>query len=210
MVRAQEDRKNGIEERGQVRGRIIAAARGHFFANGFRRITMDDLAGELGMSKKTLYACFASKSDLLQAVMLDKFRDVQASLERVSKQHPSNFAQDLRQLLASVQHHSEEIKHPFVRDIQRDAPELFTLIETRRRTLIHRHFKKLFDRGRRAGMIRRDIPTALIVEILLGTTEAVVNPRKMVELRLTPNTAYLAVLRVILEGVIVRTPRMPK
>ena len=30
--------------------RIVVAARGHFFAHGFRSVTMDDLAGELGMS----------------------------------------------------------------------------------------------------------------------------------------------------------------
>jgi len=48
-----------------ARRRILAGARRHFFANGFRRVTMDDLAAELGMSKKTLYAHFPSKQHLL-------------------------------------------------------------------------------------------------------------------------------------------------
>ncbi|MGH7853681.1 MAG: helix-turn-helix domain-containing protein, partial [Candidatus Binatia bacterium] len=47
--------------------RIVVAARNHFFAHGFRSVTMDDLADEVGMSKKTLYAAFPSKLDLLQA-----------------------------------------------------------------------------------------------------------------------------------------------
>jgi AcrR family transcriptional regulator len=41
---------------------VIAAARRQFFVHGFRRVSMDDLAAELRMSKKTLYACFPSKS----------------------------------------------------------------------------------------------------------------------------------------------------
>src|ERR671925_2218500 len=63
--------------------RIVTAARRHYFAHGFRGVTMDDLAEELGMSKKTLYASFPSKLDLLQAVLVDKFRSVEADLDRV-------------------------------------------------------------------------------------------------------------------------------
>src|SRR6266536_2863827 len=43
------------------RQRIVDAARVHFFSNGFRSVTMDDLAEELGISKKTLYAHFPGK-----------------------------------------------------------------------------------------------------------------------------------------------------
>lgn len=41
-----------------TRERIISPARQHFFAYGFRRVTMDHLGQEPGMSKKTLYAHF--------------------------------------------------------------------------------------------------------------------------------------------------------
>ena len=65
--------------------RIVTAARAHFFAHGFRSVTMDDLAEELGMSKKTLYASFPSKTALLQAVLMDKFRNVESDLVAVLK-----------------------------------------------------------------------------------------------------------------------------
>src|SRR5918992_4599534 len=64
--------------------RIITVARQHFFAHGFRGVTMDDLAGELGMSKKTLYASFPTKTDLLRAVLLDKFHRVEVDLQRIA------------------------------------------------------------------------------------------------------------------------------
>ena len=43
--------------------------RGCFCASGFSRVLMDDLARELGMSKKTVYSHFASKEDLLRSVL---------------------------------------------------------------------------------------------------------------------------------------------
>jgi AcrR family transcriptional regulator len=151
--------------------RIVSTARRHFFAHGFRSVTMDDLAEELGMSKKTLYASFPSKTALLRAVLLDR-------------------------------HQTEEIQAPFVRDIRRDRPEMFKLVEGRRRELIQRYFGRIFDEGRKAGIFRRDIPATLMIEILLGATEAIMNPTKLAEIGLTPKDGYLSIITVILEGLL--------
>ncbi|HKA32612.1 MAG TPA: helix-turn-helix domain-containing protein, partial [Candidatus Binatia bacterium] len=58
-------RRNSAGRGGQSAARIVAAARRHFLAHGFRHVTMDDLAAELGASKKTLYASFPSKEALI-------------------------------------------------------------------------------------------------------------------------------------------------
>src|SRR5262245_39265398 len=113
--------------------RIVAAARRHFLAHGFRRVTMDDLAEELGMSKKTLYAHFPSKAALLEAVLLDKSRAIEAEVARITSECSSDFLAGLHQLLACLQRHAEEIRPPFLRDLQREAPELFKVVEGRRR-----------------------------------------------------------------------------
>src|SRR5438132_9217114 len=85
------------------RQRIVEAARGHFFSHGFRSVTMDDLAFELGISKKTLYAYFPGKFDLLEAVLADKFAGVEAKLKRAAGAQPHNFAATLHDLLAGLQ-----------------------------------------------------------------------------------------------------------
>src|SRR4029077_6612408 len=66
------------------RQRIVDAARAHFFSHGFRSVTMDDLAEELGISKKTLYAHFPGKMQLLEAVLADKFAGVEAKLSEIA------------------------------------------------------------------------------------------------------------------------------
>lgn len=182
--------------------RIVAAARAHFFAHGFRSVTMDDLAVELGMSKKTLYAEFASKAALLRAVLLDKFASVEKDLETIMGRSSGDAMAQLQQLLACMQHHTEEIRPPFVRDIRRAAPDLFKLVEDRRREMIQRYFGRIFDEGRKAGIIRKDISGALIIEILLGAVQAIMNPAKMEQLGLEPKTGYGAIISVILDGVI--------
>jgi len=189
--------------------RIVSAAREHFFAHGFRRVTMDDLAEDLGMSKKTLYASYPSKTKLLQAVLVDKFRSVETDLDAIMARCSDDALAELHQFLACMQGHAEEIQPPFVRDMRREAPELFKFVEARRRQLIQKYFGRIFAEGRRAGIIRKDISTELIVEILLGAVQAIMNPAKIEELGLVPKTGYGAIISVILNGVVAK-PRGAK
>ncbi len=190
-----------------VARQVIAAARRQFFLHGFRRISMDDLAAELRMSKKTLYACFASKSSLVESVLKDKFNEVEADLSRLSAEASSNMEEAIHRFLQRVQRHTAEIQPAFVRDLGRETPDLFRIVEHRRRRLIRRHVAALFNKGRRAGLIRKDIPVHLIIEILLGAVEAIMIPSKVTELGLTLERGYSTIIRVILEGAIERRSR---
>ena len=187
--------------------RIITVARQHFFAHGFRGVTMDDLAGELGMSKKTLYASFPTKTDLVRAVLVDKFRTVEIDLQRVTAGLSRDTLDSLHQLLACLQRHTAEIQPPFVRDIRREAPQMFELVQSRRRQLIQKYFGTLLDECRKAGIVRKDVSTRLIIEILLGATEAIMNPVRMAELDLTPSAGYSTIINVVFEGVLTEKGR---
>lgn len=186
---------------------IVEAARAHFFRHGFRSVTMDDLAEELGISKKTLYAHFPGKIDLLQAVLADKFAGVEAKLKAVTQEHPRDFRATLHELLAGTQRELDEIKPPFVRDMRQKAPQVFKVVEQRRAALIERYFGKLFIEGQRAGMVRKDVPAKLMIEILLAMVQAIMNPPKMEELGMMPKEGFSGILKIVLEGALTRKGR---
>src|SRR5919201_3000180 len=182
------------------RQRIVDAARVHFFSHGFRSVTMDDLAEELGISKKTLYAHFPGKFDLLEAVLADKFASVEAMLKELTRTDAHNFPATLRELLAGTHRELDEIKPPFVRDMRQKAPDVFKVVERRRAALIQRYFGKFLVEGQRAGMVRKDVPAKLIIEILLALVQSIMNPPKMEELGMTPKEGFTGILKIILEG----------
>jgi len=166
---------------------------------------MDDLAAELGMSKKTIYAHFPGKFDLLQAVLADKFAGVEARLKEVTRAHPHDFPATLHELLAGTQRELDEIKPSFVRDMRQKAPHVFKVVETRRAALIQRYFGKLFIEGQRAGMVRKDVPAKLMIEILLAMVQSIMNPPKMEELGMMPKEGFAGILKIVLEGAL--TPK---
>jgi AcrR family transcriptional regulator len=53
----------------EVRGRIVDAAYESFWRLGFRRSSVDSIAARAGLTKRTVYAYFRSKDDLLAAVL---------------------------------------------------------------------------------------------------------------------------------------------
>ena len=48
-----------------IRERILESGLELFLAHGVRRITMDDIARHLSVSKKTIYACFDDKDEIV-------------------------------------------------------------------------------------------------------------------------------------------------
>jgi AcrR family transcriptional regulator len=187
-------------ERDPNRQRIVDAARVHFFSHGFRSVTMDDLAKELGISKKTLYAHFPGKFDLLEAVLAAKFAGVEAMLKKLTRARLRDFPVTLRELLAGTQRELNEIKPPFVRDMRQKTPDVFKVVERRRAALIQRYFGKFFVEGQQAGMVRKDVPAKLIIEILLALVQSIMNPPKMEELGMMPKEGFTGILKIILEG----------
>ena len=63
------------------RRQLIAAAADLFLHKGYHATTMDDVARCAGMSKKTVYQVFSSKSELLDALLSDWFAPFTAPIE---------------------------------------------------------------------------------------------------------------------------------
>lgn len=182
--------------------RIVAEGRRQFFAHGFRGVTMDEIAAQLGMSKKTLYAAFPSKLALVEAVILDKFGQVEADLSRVAESSVDDVAGGLRDTLDCLQGHVSEIQPPFLRDIGKQGAELFKLVEQRRAEVIRGHFQTMLARGRKSGAVRNDAPAELVIQVLMGAVQSVLTPLNLAALGLTPRDGVAAVVSIFLEGVL--------
>lgn len=63
------------ERRAQTRAELVAAARRAFLREGFHAASLDAIAEEAGYTKGAFYSNFASKDDVLVAVLEEHFRD---------------------------------------------------------------------------------------------------------------------------------------
>lgn len=168
---------------------------------------MDDLATEMGMSKKTLYVHFKGKQELVQAVLVAKLSQFRQEMTEIFSDRPDLFADTLHRLLACGQAHAREVSPSFVRDIMREAPELIEVMKARRRVVIEQTFGRLLKVGQEAKFIRDDISAEALIAILLGATDAVAVPEVVTARGVPPSTIIEEILAVFLKGVLTEKGR---
>jgi len=72
--------ENPSPHRGTSRDAIVGAAERLFLKRGFDGVSMDDLAAEAGVARRTLYNQFASKEDILREMLLRLSRQIGSAL----------------------------------------------------------------------------------------------------------------------------------
>jgi TetR/AcrR family transcriptional regulator, mexJK operon transcriptional repressor len=94
----------GVEERREA---IFVAAERLFGERGFESVTMAEIAADVGMSKKTLYAVFSSKTDLLQALISSSYAWTGVDFFKVAR----NSADELKMRLGEIGKHILSERH---------------------------------------------------------------------------------------------------
>ena len=59
-----------------MKDKILETAADMFLSYGFKSVTMDDIASEMAISKKTIYVHFKNKIKLVEAVTLSLFENI--------------------------------------------------------------------------------------------------------------------------------------
>lgn len=190
-----------------ARRRILRQARAHFFAHGYVTFTMDDLAAELGMSKKTLYVHFSGKDEIIGAVLRDLGDEVRADAEGLLRSRELNFAEKLRSFVEGMMQRLATLDPRTLRELQRHAPELFARVDEMRRKNIPYIFGRLIEEGQAAGYVRADLPVTFAIEFFLHAMQGLLQGPVLERLRLTPSTALAQGVDVFFGGLLTNAGR---
>jgi AcrR family transcriptional regulator len=195
-----------------VRLKIIHQAGELFFQFGASKVTMEEIADRLGMSKKTLYKFFASKDDLLAAV-LDDFHCamqgiVEPLLQAASNADREQFVVIMLQLgdkVASVITRNQQ--SPLLKDVQRNYPVLWQRIEERRKTTMTLSLRSMLQQGMERGVFRSDLNYDLFLMVYMAAMQEVMNPATLATLPLTVGEAYKMVIGILFGGALTDSGR---
>jgi AcrR family transcriptional regulator len=182
--------------------RIALRAQDLFFRNGFSRVTTEEIARELGISKKTLYLHFASKEDLLRASLALMREDIQTAVRRIVADRRRDVAEKLHDLLVAVASRMSRIQRPFLEDLPRKAPELWQEIEEFRQRVVFDEVATLINQGSRRGMIRRDVDPQLFVLMFMATMRSVLTPETIASVSASASDVFQMMMRVFMQGVL--------
>ena len=190
-----------------LQARIVEAGRELFFRRGFVRVTADEIAARLGISKATLYKAFPSKEAILRAVVADFLTGTLARVEGLLADARLGFADKLAGLFAFVGGRISEIGPLLVQDIQKSAPGVWREIDDFRRERIFKNFKGILESGRREGLFREDVDPDLLLEMFADLVGRFINPEAVLRSGRSPAQAFESVIKVFFQGILTEAGR---
>jgi len=185
----------------EIKNRILETAAEHFYRFGVSKVTMEELADKLGMSKKTLYKYFESKDRLVQALIDSLKQDLDRRSQEILSDVSIDFVEKVKQTTSCVAMQYAKIGKPLLEDLQRNAPQIWKQIEELRRERIANGFGKMLAEGRRRGIFRNDIDEQLVLMIYANIITNIINPDVLVQVPFSASQVFDAVIKIFYEGI---------
>jgi len=173
-----------------------------FLSRGFVRVTSDDIAARLGISKATLYKVFSGKEDILREVVRGVLNDIGGRVERLVDDGSLGFVEKMVALMSFLGTRMARFEPVFVRDLQKHVPEIWKEIEVFRRDKIARNFKIILEAGRREGYFRADVDLDLLLEMFASLVQEFINPAALLRSGRSPAETFESVIKVFFQGIV--------
>ncbi|RJP73008.1 MAG: TetR/AcrR family transcriptional regulator [Ignavibacteriales bacterium] len=180
--------------------KIMKYALDKFFREGFYKVTMDQLAAELRMSKKTIYKYFPSKEFLVQETVEFMKGYISASIIKIIDSN-DNAVVKIVALVKVITDLWMNVKEKMLVELERHYPKIWQGIDEFRVMMMNRNLSKLFEQGKKEGLIK-DYPSEIVRTVFMGAVRAVVNPDFFVNNQLSLNNAVEMTFEIMLNGLL--------
>lgn len=186
--------------------RILSLAQDRFLRSGFNKVTLDELSGELGISKKTMYKFFPSKEELLKTIVYLILKRVSAEVQRITEQEKP-FVHRLADLILFIGKTVGRFSKDFQKDMKRFAPTIWAEVERFRHDHIITKVIAMIRQAKQENVFRDDINDEVIVLMLTTCFQNILVPEVLAEHSFSPKEAMYTVFHVIFDGALTEEAR---
>ncbi len=139
-----------------MKKKILHNATEMFLNIGFKSVTMDDIAANSGISKKTIYAHFANKIQLVEAATLHIFDIISKGIDIIHEQQQNPII-ELFEMKRFVMKHLKDEKSSPQYQLQKYYPKIFKNLKHKQFELMQELFKENLTKGIEQKLYRDDI-----------------------------------------------------
>ena len=135
---------------------------------GIRSVSMDDIAGALGISKKTIYQYFADKDELVEAVIKDSIEDSQNCCLH-DKAIAKDAIHEVFLAMEMMQEMFEEMNPSIIYDMEKFHPKAYAIFHQHKYNFLYQVLKDNLTRGIQEEIYRADINIEVLIKARLET-----------------------------------------
>ena len=157
---------------------VINLALQKIFGNGISGFTIEKLAAELRISKKTIYKYFRSKEEFVEAVLMDNFEQMNSAITSIPDD-PDDPLGTALSILKKIFEMTSKMSSRGIYESKIYYPQYWQRIELFRENVIQRMYG-LFQKAQKQGVLRQDINIEFSINILMKTVQEVFQPEYLI------------------------------
>jgi len=144
--------------------RIIDEATRQFMHSGIRNVTMDGIAAELGISKRTVYENYKDKTALVRQCMENIFRYHEEKTRNMLSSS-KNVIEIISEFMEEGMKAMNAINPVFFQDLKKFYPKIWNLFHRRKLDQSYHLIEKLLKKGMEEKLFREDIDLKIVTKL---------------------------------------------
>jgi AcrR family transcriptional regulator len=157
-----------------VKEYLIEEADKLFCQYGFKSVTMDDIAKQVGMSKKTIYQHFKDKNELVNILIKEKLNSQDCAIKDASIT-AENAVQELFFAIENIQHLLNSVNPKLFYDLQKYHPTAWLYFKNFKEKNLAESIRKNLNRGVEEGFYRSEIEVDILTQMRLDQVNLIFN-----------------------------------
>ncbi|MDG1714736.1 TetR/AcrR family transcriptional regulator [Lacinutrix sp.] len=139
-----------------MKEKIIQKSTELFLTLGFKSVTMDDIASEMGISKKTIYVHFKNKTKLVEAVTFYLFDTICTGIDSIcnTSKNPIEELYDIKMFV--MQHLNNEKMSPQYQ-LKKYYPQIYEVLKNKQFEKMHKSVRESLVHGVNTKLFRDTI-----------------------------------------------------
>ena len=148
--------------------KILLKARDLMLQSGLRQVTMDDLAHQLGISKKTIYQYYKDKDDLVKAVVNLELKNHEL-ICKDCKSKAENAIHEMFLLMENMKAMTQTMNPNSMMELEKHFSSSFDMIKNHKDEFLFSLIKQNLMKGIEEGCYRKDLDIDIISKFRLET-----------------------------------------
>lgn len=191
-----------MQEENETKTNILSRANDMFYQFGYSRVTMEEIATSLGISKKTLYKFFSNKEHLVKELIQQQKCAIGLQIDSIFDDANLNFMQKLNEFLTLLGAQSMKFNGPLMRDIMKNNPTLWSDIREFRKAQTIQRITRFMEEGMQQGFIRADINKEMAVVMYISAVHSIFSPDSLDKLQIPEHVAFWEIMKILFGGVL--------
>lgn len=147
-----------------MKAKIVSKSEELFLSLGFKNVTMDEIANAMGISKKTIYAHFPNKVELVRSVTFSILEYIHKNIEQINE-NAVNPIEKMYDINMFIMHYLRNERGSAQFQLKKYYPAIFEQLEVKKFEKMHSSVENSLKKGIELKLFRADIDVAFISRI---------------------------------------------